>query len=44
MADGVPACDALQCYHDVRLSPARGFEQAEAIMDRILRPHFEGRK
>ena len=42
--DGVPACDALQCYLDVRLSPARGMEQAEVIMDRVLRPHFEGRK
>lgn len=42
--DGVPACDALQCYLDVRLSHARGMEQAEVIMDRILRPHFEGRK
>jgi hypothetical protein len=43
-ADGVPVCDALQCYLDVRLSAARGLEQSEAIMDRILRPHFEGRK
>lgn len=42
--DGVPTCDVLQCYLDVRLSPARGMEQAEVIMDRILRPHFEGRK
>jgi hypothetical protein len=42
--DGVPVCDALQCYLDVRLSHARGMEQAEIIMDRILRPHFEGRK
>jgi hypothetical protein len=42
--NGVPACDALQCYLDVRSSHARGVEQAEAIMDRILWPHFEGRK
>ena len=43
-ADGVPVCDALQCYLDVRLSPARGMEQAEVIMSRVLWPHFEGRK
>ncbi|MBM4020385.1 MAG: hypothetical protein FJ288_19050 [Planctomycetes bacterium] len=43
-ADGLPAGDALQCYLDVRLSHARGLEQSEAIMDRVLRPHFEGRK
>ena len=43
-ADGVPLGDILQCYLDVRLSHARGMEQAELIMDRILRPHFEGRK
>ena len=43
-AGGLPVCDILQCYLDVRLSHARGMEQAEAIMDRILRPHFERRK
>ena len=42
--DGLPVCDVLQCYLDVRMSHARGMEQAEFIMERILRPHFEGRK
>ena len=41
---GMPVCDILQCYLDVRLSYARGIEQSEVIMDRILRPHFERRK
>ena len=39
--DGVPVVDALQCYLDVRLSHARGFEQSEYIYERVLRPHFE---
>lgn len=39
--DGVPVADALQCYLDVRLSHARGYEQSEYIYDRVLRPHFE---
>jgi len=43
-ADGAPVCDVLQCYLDVRLSPARGMEQADFIMERILRPHFERRR
>ncbi len=42
-AGGIPVVDALQCYLDVRLSHARGMEQDESIMDRILRPHFERR-
>lgn len=41
--DNLPVCDVLQSYLDVRLSPARGLEQSEFIMNRILRPHFEGR-
>jgi hypothetical protein len=43
MADDVPVCDILQCYLDVRESKARGEEQAQHILDRILMPHFEGR-
>ena len=39
--DGVPVADAMQCYLDVRLSHARGYEQSEYIYDRVLRPHFE---
>ncbi len=34
--------DILQAYLDVRLSPARGMEQAEAIYMSKLRKHFEG--
>ncbi len=40
LAHGVPVCDILQCYLDVRGSRARGQEQAEYIMDNILMPHF----
>lgn len=42
--DGVWICDVLQCYFDVRYSYARGQEQAEYIYERILQPHFQGRK
>jgi hypothetical protein len=42
--DGVWICDVLQCYFDVRYSYARGKEQADYIYERILQPHFEGRK
>jgi hypothetical protein len=38
---GVPVADVLQCYLDVRLSHARGYEQSEYIYERVLRPHFE---
>lgn len=41
MVDGVPVVDALQCYLDVRVSYARGREQADFIYERILQPHFE---
>ncbi len=34
--------DILQAYLDVRLSPARGMEQAEVIYMSKLRKHFEG--
>lgn len=34
--------DILQAYLDVRLSPARGMEQAEFIYMSKLRKHFEG--
>ncbi len=40
---GVPVCDVLQCYLDVRESQARGQEQADYILNEILMPHFEGR-
>ncbi len=39
--EGLPVADALQCYLDVRTSPARGREQAETIFDRVLMKHFE---
>ena len=39
--NGLPVCDLLQCYLDVRASHARGVEQSEFIRDRILMPHFE---
>lgn len=42
IADGVPVCDILQCYLDVRSSRARGQEQADYIWDNILMPHFRG--
>jgi len=42
--DGAPVCDVLQCYFDVRFSYARGKEQADYLYERILQPHFEGRK
>lgn len=42
--DGASVCDVLQCYFDVRFSYARGREQADYIYERVLRPHFEGRK
>lgn len=38
--DGLPVCDVLQCYLDVRGSHARGTEQSEFIRDRVLLPHF----
>ena len=41
VCDGVPVCDILQCYLDVRSSMARGSEQAAYILDKILEPHFE---
>jgi len=40
--EGVPVCDVLQCYFDVRFSYARGREQADYLYERILQPHFEG--
>jgi hypothetical protein len=39
---GIPVCDILQCYLDVRESHARGQEQADYILNEILMPHFEG--
>jgi hypothetical protein len=33
-------CDVLQCYLDVRSSPARGSEQAEFVFEKVLEPHF----
>lgn len=43
VCEGIPICDVLQCYLDVRSSLARGNEQAEFILEKILKPHFEGR-
>jgi len=43
LANGVPVCDILQCYLDVRSSRARGEEQAQYILDSILLPHFKRR-
>ncbi len=40
IADGLPVCDILQCYLDVRGSRARGQEQADYIAQHILLPHF----
>lgn len=40
IADGLPVCDILQCYLDVRRSRARGQEQADYIAKNILLPHF----
>ncbi len=40
--EGLPVTDALQCYLDVRTSPARGREQAETIYERVFMQHFEG--
>lgn len=40
VADGLPVCDILQCYLDVRGSRARGQEQADYIAENILLPHF----
>ena len=42
-AGGIPACDILQCYLDVRESHARGHEQADHILNQVLMPHFERR-
>ncbi|MEM7390708.1 MAG: hypothetical protein AAF492_00050 [Verrucomicrobiota bacterium] len=42
MENGVPVCDVLKCYLDVRSSAARGHEQAEFLYERILHPHFSG--
>lgn len=39
-AHGLWLCDVLQCYLDVRSSPARGEEQAEHLFERVLAPHF----
>lgn len=39
--DGVPVVDLLQCYLDVRTSPARGLEQADHIFQKVLSRHFE---
>ena len=41
LVDGIPVCDILQCYLDVRASRARGQEQADYILENILFPHFE---
>ncbi len=41
LVDGIPVCDILQCYLDVRTSRARGQEQADYILENILSPHFE---
>jgi hypothetical protein len=41
VCEGIPVCDILQCYLDVRSSLARGNEQAEFILQKILLPHFE---
>ena len=43
MVDEVPVVDALQCFLDVRPSPARGREQADFIYEHVLQPHFERR-
>ena len=40
VADGLPVCDILQCYLDVRGSRARGQEQADYIAEKVLLPHF----
>ena len=37
----VPLADILQIYLDVRVSLARGMEQAESIYHRVLSPHFQ---
>lgn len=42
-ANGIPVCDILQCYFDIRFSYARGKEQSDYIYEHILQPHFEGR-
>ncbi|MCD4654600.1 hypothetical protein K8T06_11805 [bacterium] len=38
--NGIPVCDILQCYLDVRESRARGQEQADYILEKVLLPHF----
>jgi hypothetical protein len=43
IARGLPVCDVLQCYLDVRRSRARGQEQADYILENILMPHFRSR-
>ena len=38
MVDRAPVTDIIQCYLDVRQSPARGREQAELIYENVLEP------
>lgn len=38
---GAYVCDILQNYLEVRASRARGEEQADYILERVLMPHFE---
>ena len=42
--DGLRVADILQVYLDVRLSMARGEEQAEHIYEQVLAPFFRRRK
>ena len=40
LAQGIPVCDIIQCYLDVRWSAARGQEQADFIYERVLGPRL----
>lgn len=40
--NGIPVCDVLQCYFDVRFSYARGREQADYMYEHVLKHHIEG--
>ncbi len=44
LAQGIPICDIIQCYLDVRWSPARGREQADFIYERVLGPRLKKRR
>jgi len=43
LAQGIPICDIIQCYLDVRWSPARGREQADFIYEKVLGPRLKKR-